>query len=44
MSVIVDRFFKLFPEDYERDYEGVMIEEEEFITLDVAPASISEET
>ena len=39
MALITDRFFKLLPESYDRSYEGVSLGIEEFITLDVAPAS-----
>jgi hypothetical protein len=39
MATITDRFFKLLPESYDRSYEGVSLGIEEFITLDVAPAS-----
>jgi hypothetical protein len=42
MSVIIDRFFRLLPESYERQYEGVSLGLEEFITLDVAPANLAE--
>lgn len=42
MAVIIDRFFRLLPESYERDYDGVTLELEEFITLDVAPANLAE--
>ena len=39
MALVTDRFFKLLPESYDRSYEGVSLGIEEFITLDVAPAS-----
>ena len=42
MSVIIDRFFRILPEGYERAYEGVTISQEEFIVLDVPPASFAE--
>lgn len=42
MSVITNRIFRLLPERYDREYEGVTIEAIEFITLDVAPANLKE--
>ena len=42
MAVITDRFFRLLPEDYERSYEGVSLDLEEVITLDIPPTSMKE--
>lgn len=42
MSVIINTFQRLLPAGYNREYEGVTLEVEQFITLDVAPASFSE--
>lgn len=42
MALIIDRFFRLKPESYTREYEGVSLELQEFITLDVPPANVKE--
>ena len=42
MSIITGTFQRLLPASYSREYEGVTLEVEEFITLDVAPASFAE--